>query len=106
MTATEKIKKLVEDNPVMLFMKGNPSAPACGFSARVTQILNFMKVPFQHYDVLTDDEIRNSVKEYAQWPTLPQLYVKGEFLGGCDIVQEQFENGELEKQLAEFKKAE
>ena len=104
MEAKEKIQKLLDENPVMLFMKGTPQTPMCGFSARVSQILAFMQVPFNSFDVLSDENIRNGVKEYAQWATIPQLYVNGEFIGGCDIVQEQFESGELEKLLSDFKK--
>ena len=103
-TVKERIQKMLKDTPVLIFMKGSPEQPMCGFSARVSQILNFMQVPFHSYDVLSDESIRSGIKEYAQWPTIPQLYVKGEFIGGCDIVQEQFENGELGKLLSEFKK--
>ena len=103
MDTTEKIKNLLKENPVMLFMKGQPQAPLCGFSAKVISILHFMKVHFQYFDVLSDETIRQGIKEYAQWPTIPQLYVKGNFIGGCDIVQEQFESGELEKLLSEYK---
>ena len=103
MEVKERIQELVNKNPVMLFMKGSPEAPLCGFSARVSQILKFMQVAFYSFDVLSDESIRSGIKEYAQWPTIPQLYIKGEFIGGCDIVQEQFENGELEKLLSEFK---
>jgi len=101
MEVKEKIQKLLDEHPVMLFMKGTPEAPLCGFSARVSQILNFMQVPFHSFDVLSDESIRNGIKEYSQWPTIPQLYVNREFIGGCDIVQEQFENGELEKLLSD-----
>ena len=103
METKEQIKKLVNENSILLFMKGSPEAPMCGFSARVTQILNSIRVPFQFFDVLSDEKIRQGIKEYTNWPTIPQLYVKGKFLGGCDIVQEQFESGELEKLLADFK---
>ena len=103
MEVKERIQELLDKNPIMLFMKGSPEAPLCGFSARVSQILNLMQVSFHSFDVLNDESIRSGIKEYAQWPTIPQLYVKGEFIGGCDIVQEQFENGELEKLLSEFK---
>ena len=106
MEIQDKIQNMLKENPVMLFMKGSPEAPQCGFSAKVSGILNFMKVPFHHYDVLKDADIRQGIKDYAHWPTIPQLYVKGEFVGGCDIVGEQFENGELEKLLSEFKKPE
>ena len=104
METKEKIKKLLDKNPVMLFMKGTPQAPMCGFSARISQILAFIQVPFNSFDVLGDENIRSGIKEYTQWPTIPQLYVNGEFIGGCDIVQEQFESGELEKLLSDFKK--
>ena len=103
MNAKEQIQSLLKEHPVMLFMKGNPNQPQCGFSARVIQILNSLQASFHSFDVLSDENIRSGIKEYAQWPTIPQLYVKGEFLGGCDIIQEQFESGELEKLLAEFK---
>ena len=106
MKTQQKIKNLLQENPVMLFMKGSPQAPQCGFSAKVSGILHFMKVPFSYYDVLSDEQIRQGIKEYAEWPTIPQLYVKGEFIGGCDIVTEQFENGELAKLLSEFKQSE
>ena len=86
----------------MLFMKGSPEQPQCGFSARVVQILGFLKVKYQSFDVLSDESIREGVKEYGNWPTIPQLYVNKELLGGCDIVQEQFETGELEKSLSPF----
>ena len=103
MDTKERIQEMLDTHPVMLFMKGSPTAPLCGFSAKVSQILNFMQIPFYSFDVLSDENMRSGIKEYAQWPTIPQLYVKGEFIGGCDIVQEQFESGELEKTLAEFK---
>lgn len=102
MTAKEKISNLISDHPIMLFMKGSPEQPQCGFSARVTQILDFLKVKYHSFDVLSDEGIRQGVKDYSQWPTIPQLYVKKEFLGGCDIVQEQFQSGELEKLLSDF----
>ena len=104
MTAEEQIKKLVQDHPVMLFMKGTPDNPQCGFSARTTEILKFLKTPFHSFNVLDDEKIRAGIKTYSSWPTIPQLYIKGEFIGGCDIVQEQFENGELEKMLNNIKK--
>ena len=100
-----RIQSMLKENPIMLFMKGSPSVPQCGFSAKVSGILNFMKTPFHHFDVLKDPAIREGIKEYAKWPTIPQLYVKGEFIGGCDIVGEMFETGELEKLLSEFKSA-
>ena len=93
---------MISDNSVMLFMKGNPEQPQCGFSARVVQILDFLKVKYNSFDVLSDESIRQGVKDYSQWPTIPQLYVNKEFLGGCDIVQEEFQSGNLEKTLSSF----
>jgi monothiol glutaredoxin len=93
----ERIKQEVSDNEVMLFMKGTPVFPQCGFSAAVVQILNHMGVKFNSSDVLVDPEIRQGIKEFSNWPTVPQLYVKGEFVGGCDILREMFETGELEE---------
>jgi monothiol glutaredoxin len=92
----ERIKQEVIDNDVMLFMKGTPVFPQCGFSAAVVQILNHMGVKFNSSDVLMDPEVRQGIKEFSNWPTVPQLYVKGEFVGGCDILREMFEAGELE----------
>ena len=91
----DRIKQDVATNPVVLFMKGTPVFPQCGFSAAVVQILTHLGVKFKGVDVLTDPEIRQGIKEYSSWPTIPQLYVKGEFVGGCDIVREMFEAGEL-----------
>ena len=102
MTAKEQITELISDNPVILFMKGNPHKPQCGFSSRVVQILDFLKVKYYSFDVLSDETIRQSLKEYSNWPTIPQLYVNKELIGGCDIVQEQFQSGDLEKILAGF----
>jgi len=96
-----RIKGDIEQNDVMLYMKGTPMFPQCGFSARVIQILNHMGVPFQSANVLEDMELREGVKQFSQWPTVPQLYVKGEFVGGCDIVTEMFQSGELETLLKE-----
>ncbi len=96
-----RIQGEIEQNPVMLYMKGTPIFPQCGFSARVVQILTHMGVPFQSANVLEDDQLRDGIKEFSQWPTIPQLYVKGEFVGGCDIVTEMFQSGELETMLAE-----
>ena len=97
----ERIQGEIGQNPVMLYMKGTPLFPQCGFSARVVQILTHMGVPFESANVLEDGELREGIKEFSQWPTIPQLYVKGEFVGGCDIVTEMFQNGELETMLAE-----
>ena len=99
-TVTDRIKQDIADNTVVLFMKGTPVFPQCGFSARVVQILTQMGVKFKGVDVLADPAIRQGVKEFSNWPTIPQLYVKGEFVGGCDIVSEMYENGELKQVLA------
>ena len=97
----ERIQSEVSDAPVMLYMKGTAMFPQCGFSARVVQILTHMGVPFKTANVLEDEELREGIKQFSQWPTIPQLYVKGEFVGGCDIVMEMFQSGELETMLAE-----
>jgi monothiol glutaredoxin len=99
--AAPRIQQAIDSADVVLFMKGTPAMPQCGFSATVTQILNYLGVPFQGVDVLQDPEIRQGIKDFSNWPTIPQLYVKGEFLGGCDIVREMFETGELRQILAE-----
>jgi len=96
-TVSERIRQDVEDHPVVLFMKGSPVFPQCGFSAAVVQILSHMGVKFKGIDVLSDPGIRQGIKEFSSWPTIPQLYVKGEFVGGCDIVREMFETGELQQ---------
>ena len=96
-----RIQSEIDANPVMLFMKGNAMFPQCGFSARVVQILSHVGVPFHTANVLEDPELRDGVKQFSNWPTIPQLYVKGEFVGGCDIVTEMFQNGELQALLAE-----
>jgi len=101
MSVQEQIDKTVKDNEVVLFMKGTPQFPQCGFSNTVVQILTYLGVPFKGVNVLASDEIRQGIKEYSSWPTIPQLYVKGEFVGGCDIVREMFEGGELKEYLAE-----
>jgi monothiol glutaredoxin len=95
----DRIKQDVTSNPVVLFMKGTPVFPQCGFSAAVVQILSHLGVKFKGIDVLTDPEIRQGIKEFSSWPTVPQLYVKGEFVGGCDIVREMFSSGELQALL-------
>ena len=97
----DRIQATVTENPVVLFMKGTPDFPQCGFSARVVQILSHMGVPFKGVNVLEDMEIREGIKAFTNWPTIPQLYVKGEFVGGCDIVMEMFQSGELATLLAE-----
>lgn len=94
-----EIDKLIGENPVTLFMKGTKLFPQCGFSANVVAILNRMNIDFKDVDVLKDSGIREAIKQYSNWPTIPQLYIKGEFIGGCDIVKEMFEEGELQKLL-------
>jgi monothiol glutaredoxin len=96
-----EIKQKIDGNPVMLFMKGTPQFPQCGFSAAVVQILDFLGADYGSENVLASPELRQGIKDYSDWPTIPQLYVKGEFVGGCDIVREMFESGELKKLLAE-----
>ena len=95
----KRIEQDVKGNKVMLYMKGTPEAPMCGFSARTVAILKEHGVPFKAFNILDDEEIRQGVKEYADWPTIPQLYIDGEFVGGCDIVTEMHESGELGKLL-------
>lgn len=97
----EQIQSVVDSNDVVLFMKGTPMFPQCGFSAAVVQVLSHMGVPFQGVNVLENMEIRQGIKDFSAWPTIPQLYVKGEFVGGCDIVREMYESGELEDMLKE-----
>lgn len=99
MTTEERIKKMVSGNPVMLFMKGEPQAPQCGFSDRVIRILDHLGVQYSFFDVLSDEEIRQGIKVYGNWPTIPQLYIQGELFGGCDIIEEGFSSGALEKEL-------
>jgi monothiol glutaredoxin len=91
----------VKSNDMVLFMKGTAAMPMCGFSGQVVQILDYLGVPYKSIDVLADPAIRQGIKEYSSWPTIPQLYVKGEFIGGCDIVREMFQAGELQDMLAE-----
>ena len=98
---TARIQSDIEQNQVFLYMKGTPMFPQCGFSARVIQILTHVGVPFKSANVLEDMELREGVKEFSQWPTIPQLYVKGEFVGGCDIIREMFQAGELQQLLAD-----
>jgi len=95
--AKSRIEEIVKNNPVVLFMKGTPLFPQCGFSSRAVTILEHLDVPFESVDVLQDPEIRNGIKEYSDWPTVPQLYVKGEFVGGSDIMLEMFQSGELQQ---------
>ena len=95
------IAKTLQDHQVVLFMKGVPEQPRCGFSGLVVQILDHLGVDFVGVDVLQDDSLRDGIKTFSDWPTIPQLYVKGEFIGGCDIVREMFQNGELKPFLSE-----
>ena len=99
----DKIKEFNKNNEVVLYMKGNPTFPQCGFSSTVVQILKHIGVNFQSYDVLQDEELREGIKNYSNWPTIPQLYVKEEFIGGCDIIREMFESGELKQYLTDKK---
>ncbi|MBL4917817.1 Grx4 family monothiol glutaredoxin [Szabonella alba] len=99
MTAQDQIKDVIEKNPVVLFMKGTKAMPQCGFSSRVAGVLNFMGVEYQDVNVLADAEIRQGIKDFSDWPTIPQLYVKGEFVGGCDIITEMTLSGELDTLL-------
>jgi len=100
---TEEIKELIKTNEVCLFMKGTPEVPQCGFSMAVSNVLKHLKVNFVGINVLEKSEIREGIKQFSDWPTIPQLYIKGEFVGGCDIVKEMFEKGELQKKLTEMK---
>ena len=95
MDTKEKIKSFINENNVCLFMKGTPESPQCGFSMAVTNILKHSKVDFKGINVLEDENLRQGIKDYSDWPTIPQLYIKGEFVGGCDIIKEMFEKGEL-----------
>jgi monothiol glutaredoxin len=99
--AHERIQADIADNDVVLFMKGTPVFPQCGFSAAVVEILSELGVKFKGVNVLADPEVRQGIKEFSNWPTIPQLYVKGEFVGGCDIIREMFEANELKSFLAE-----
>ena len=100
-TTRERIQTEVDANDVLLFMKGTPVFPQCGFSAAVIQVLSHLQVKFNSINVLEDPDIRDGIKQYSDWPTIPQLYVKGEFVGGCDIIREMYETGELKTFLEE-----
>ena len=105
MSAQETIKQQVEGHPVVLYMKGSPQQPMCGFSATASQLLKMCGAQdIFTVDVLQDQEIREGIKQYANWPTIPQLYVNGEFVGGCDIMREMYQSGELQKLIGEAKK--
>ena len=99
MTIKNKIKDLVDKNDICLFMKGTPEAPQCGFSMTVANVLKHLNVNFQGVNVLEDQELRQGIKDFSDWPTIPQLYIKGEFVGGSDIIKEMFEKGELKELL-------
>ncbi len=101
MSVSDRIKADVESNDIVLFMKGTPAMPQCGFSATVIHILDHVGAKYKAVNVLADPDIRTGIKEFSNWPTIPQLYVKGEFVGGCDILKEMFENGELRPFLEE-----
>jgi len=103
MEIKDKIKNLINDNQVCLFMKGTPDAPQCGFSMAVSNALKHLNVDFKGINVLEDESLRQGIKDFSDWPTIPQLYVKQEFVGGCDIIKEMFEKGELKKLLEEKK---
>ena len=96
-----KIKNLVEKSDICLFMKGTPEVPQCGFSLAVANVLKHLNIKFNSVNVLEDAEVREGIKKFSDWPTIPQLYVKGEFIGGCDIIKEMFEKGELQNKLKE-----
>ena len=95
----KKIKNIIDSNNIVLFMKGTPDSPQCGFSMAVSNILKILEVKFKGINVLESNELRQGIKEYSEWPTIPQLYIKKEFVGGCDIIKEIYENGELKKML-------
>ena len=103
MEIKEKIKNLIDTNEVCLFMKGTPESPQCGFSMAVSNVLKHLKVNFKGVNVLEDENLRQGIKEFSDWPTIPQLYIKSEFIGGCDIVKEMFEKGELKTNLRKKK---
>ena len=103
MTIKEKIKNLIDTNEVCLFMKGTPEDPQCGFSMATSNILKHLNVTFKGINVLEDDNLRQGIKDFSDWPTIPQLYIKKEFIGGCDIIKEMFEKGDLKKLLIEKK---
>ena len=99
MSINEQIKNLINENDICLFMKGTPDIPQCGFSLAVANMLKHLNLKFKGINVLENDEMRQGIKQYSDWPTIPQLYIKGEFIGGCDIIKEMFEKGELKELL-------
>jgi len=100
-TVKNLIKNEIDQNDVCLFMKGTPDAPQCGFSMAITNMLKILEVDYKSFNVLENEELRQGIKEFSDWPTIPQLYIKEEFIGGCDIVKEMYESGELQKKLSE-----
>lgn len=100
-TVRNFIDNEIKTNDVILFMKGTPDAPQCGFSGQVVQILDYLGLNYKGINILTSNELRQGIKDYSNWPTIPQLYIKGEFVGGCDIVKEMFQNNELQELLKE-----
>ena len=100
-TINNLIKNEIGQNDVCLFMKGTPDAPQCGFSMAISNMLKILEVNFKSINILENEEVRQGIKEFSDWPTIPQLYIKGEFVGGCDIVKEMYESGELQKKLSE-----
>ena len=103
METKDKIKKFISENDVCLFMKGTPDSPECGFSMAVSNVLKHLNIKFKGINVLEDENLRQGIKDFSDWPTIPQLYIKGEFIGGCDIVKEMFEKGELKSLLEKEK---
>ena len=103
MNAQDKIKQQVTQNDIILYMKGTPQSPQCGFSGRSIQLLQACGAEFASVDVLADPEIRDGIKQYSNWPTIPQLYIKGQFVGGCDIITDLYQKGELQKLVASAK---
>ncbi len=101
MDIKDKIKEIIKKNDICLFMKGTPDSPQCGFSMAVSNVLKHLNVKFEGINVLEDQNLRQGIKDFSDWPTIPQLYIKGEFIGGCDIVKEMFEKGDLKKILEE-----
>ena len=99
MSVSDRIKADIDSNDIVLFMKGTPATPQCGFSATIVHILDHVGVKYKGVNVLTDPEIRQGIKDFSNWPTIPQLYVKGEFVGGCDIIREMYSSGELQEML-------
>jgi monothiol glutaredoxin len=94
-----RIEKLIQDNKIMIFMKGNKLMPQCGFSNNVVQIFNVLGVPYETFDILADPEVRQGIKDFSNWPTIPQVYINGEFIGGSDIMIEMYQNGELQQMV-------